>query len=177
MDDDAWFPLQELTGRLGGLVWVEEQVAAVLDRWASVESHASTAIWCASTASHHRWHSEIVRSVLPTSPRLEPERAVRAPSPGWEHAIAALGALDDPARTAARHKAMMRAIDPWIERETGALLELARPVSDAPLLRWLGFCALDHDRDGDQLAALLDSLRDDAVRFDDHLLLQDLDLR
>jgi hypothetical protein len=176
MRGDDWFTLAELTERLGGLVWVEEQLAELLSSWASVEASASVAVVLATASSHHRWHAEVVRGCLPTSPRLREVEVVCAPTAGWENAIATLSALTEVNATLPRLKALVKVIDPWIEREIGALRELSRPISDAAMMRWLRFVSLDHDDDGAATASLLTSQASAAVWVNDHRVVASLDL-
>ena len=176
MDGDDWFTLLELTNRLGSLVWVEEQLAEVLRGWSTVEAHASAAIFFATTARHHEWHGEIVRGCLPTSPQLLEPEVVRAPTSGWKTSMATLQDLTDPDATAARMKSLVKVIDPWIDREIGVLLELARPVCDAPMIRWLRFASHDHHDDSTAANLLIAALVSDAVRFEDHMVVNTLDL-
>jgi hypothetical protein len=176
VDGDDWFTLAELAGRLGSLVWVEEQLAELLRAWSTVEAHAPAAIFFATTGRHHRWHGEIVRSCLPTSPQLLEPEVVQPPTGGWRTSMATLQDLTDPDATAARLKSLAKVIDPWIDREIGVLLELARPVSDAPMMRWLRFVSLDHYDDGAAAEMLLAALVSDAVRFEDHMVVNTLDL-
>ena len=176
MDGDDWFTLAELTKRLGGLVWVEERLADLLTGWSRADEHAPSAIFFATSAGHHAWHGEVMRSCLPTSPELLDPDPVAAPTAGWEASIATLGDLDAPEATSTRLKALARVIDPWLEREIGALLELGRPVSDAAIMRWLRFSAIDHHDDGEAASHLLASRASEATTFDDHLLISSLRL-
>ena len=175
-DSDDWFTLAELTGRLGSLVWVEAGLAEVLAGWSSIEAHAGAAVLFATTSGHHSWHAAIVRSCLPTTPSLLDPDVVTAPTTGWIESMNKLRAVDDPEATTARLKAVARVIDPWLDREYGALRDLARPISDAPMMRWLNFAALDHDHDGDAAAQLLTTRTAQAVRFDQHVLVNELRL-
>jgi len=176
MDGDDWFSLAELTTRLGALVWVEEQLAQVLTQWGAIEDHAPSAVVFATTARHHAWHAEIIRGCLPTSPQLLEDEVVCTPTAGWQTAVVSLRALTDPGDTAVRLKALVKIVGPWLDREIGALLELGRPVSDAAMSRWLQFVSIDHQHDGEAVAALLTSQSSNAVRFGDHRVIAELDL-
>ena len=176
MDDDDWFSIAELTGRLGGLAWVEHSLSAVISDWAKSEADTAVAVVLRTTARHHEWHAEIVRSCLPTSPLLLDQDPVRPPTAGWERAVASLRTLQEPDSTAARLRVIVRVLDPWLQREIDALTLLARPVSDAAMQRWLRFASIDHHDDGEAIQLLLAGRADDAVRLDDHQLLQQLDL-
>lgn len=90
--------------------------------------------------------------------------------------MATLRSLTDPDATDARLKALAKVIDPWIEREIGVLLDLARPISDASMVRWLRFISIDHHEDGEASASLLASRTSSAIRFDDHLLIHEMSL-
>ena len=175
MEADDWFTLQELAGRLGALVWVEERLHEVLADWSAVDSHAQAAIVFSTTASHHRWHGEVIADCLPTSPQLNEAELVAAPTQGWADAVAAMRGLRAPDATATRLRVLTKVIDPWLDRETAALRELSRPISDAPLLRWLRFVCLDHD-DARSTAAALLANQTSAVRLDDHVALNEMDL-
>jgi hypothetical protein len=177
MRGDDWFTLAELTERLGGLLWVEEQLAELLSSWARVEASASVAVVFAATSGHHRWHAEVVRECLPTSPRLREVEVVSAPTAGWENAIATLSTLTGVNATLPRLKALVKVIDPWVEREIGALVDLSRPVSDAAMMRWLRFVSIDHHDDGAATASLLTSQASAAVSVNDHRVVASLDLR
>lgn len=176
MDDNDWFTLEELTGRIGGLVWVEEQLGDLLGFWLRVESDDATAVYLATASGHHRWHAEVLRKCLPTSPKLGAEHAVRPPTDGWDAAVVTLRKLNDPDATVARLRSLVKVLHPWVAREIGALVELARPVSDAPMSRWLRFVTIDHDDDGQAAVELLAAHADDAVRFDEHVLVNELSL-
>ena len=176
MRGDDWFTLAELTERLGGLVWVEEQLAELLASWAMVEASASVAVVFATTSGHHKWHAEVVRQCLPTSPGLREIEVVCAPTAGWENAIATLSALTEVNATLPRLKALVKVIDPWLEREIGALHDLSRPISDAAMMRWLRFVSLDHHDDGVSASSLLTSQASIAVSVDGHRVVASLDL-
>jgi len=139
-----WFPLDELTTRLGALTWVEQQLADVLDGWVATTPEAAAAVAFARTSRHHQWHSELLVEVLATSPQLEAHDRIVAPTTGWQRAIDQLRAVDD---TQARLNAVARLIAPWLDREVGAIRDLANPVSDADHDRILGFVSLDHQAD------------------------------
>ena len=173
---DDWFTLAELTQRIGGLVWVEERLAEVLHAWSAVESHAATAVYLAAAGGHHRWHGEVMRGCLPTSSSLLEPDPIRAPTSGWATAIVTLGEFTDPDATHSRLRSLVRVVDPWLERETGALAELARPISDAPMMRWLRFVRIDHHDDADSAVQLLAATSEDMVRLDDHLAVSNIDL-
>lgn len=176
MDDDDWFPLAELSERLGGLVWVEQSLSEVLSDWAQCDADPAAVILFGTTARHHRWHAEIIRGCLPTSPALLEVDPVRPPTEGWQRAINSLQGLVAPTSTATRLRAIVRTIDPWLGREIEALTLLARPVSDAAMQRWLRFVSIDHHDDGEAAQAMLEALAGEAVQLDDHQLLQQLDL-
>lgn len=176
MDDEEWFTLAELTERLGGLVWVEEQVASLLAAWAEVDADPAARVHFFTTGRHHRWHAEVLLAGLATSPQLRDPDVVRSPTVGWTRTIDTLSGVRSPDATTARLKAFVKVIDPWLDREIGALVELARPVSDAAMLRWLRFVAIDHADDGDHAELLLAAHASDAVSFDEHLLVHDLSL-
>ena len=161
---------------MGGLVWVESQLATIMRSWSQIEVEASVAVGFATIAGHHQWHSEVIEACLPTSPALDAEAAVSAPTEGWEAATQRLAALTDPDATTARLKAVVRVVDPWLSREIGALQELARPVSDAPMQRWLRFVSIDHDDDGEWASKLLTRGGNDVIGFDEHVLIGELDL-
>jgi len=162
--------------RLGGLVWVESQLAELYQLWSQIEAHAPAAVFFATAGSHHSWHAEVVGDCLPTSPALGAQNAIQAPTKGWRSAISILGSLTGPDTTTPRLKAINKFIDPWLDREIGALVELARPVSDAPMMRWLRFVSIDHHDDGDAVSAMLAARSGEAVRFDDHVMLGEIDL-
>lgn len=176
MDDNEWFTLAELTQRLGGLVWVEDNVAKLLEVWSQIDPHAPSAIAFATEAGHHRWHAEVIRGCLATSPALLADDVVVAPTQGWVTSLDSLHRLTDIDATSARLKALAKVIAPWINRETSVLMELSRPVSDAAMVRWLGFVDTDHRHDNEAIVGLLASRSGDAVRFDDHLAVNALDL-
>ena len=171
-----WFSLAELTERIGGLVWVEKQVGDVLVDWSKVDPAPSVAIALRIAGGHHHWHSEVLTSCLPTSPGLAPADAVKPPTSGWTATIETLRSLREPQGTAVRLRSIVKVINPWIEREIDMLIELARPVSDAAMTRWLRFASLDHDDDGGGLARLLAARSDEPVRFEDHAIVNGLDL-
>ncbi len=176
MQSDDWFTLAELTNRLGALVWVEENLANVLDQWVACESEASAAIHFATAGSHHRWHGEVIRGCLPTSPRLDAVNMILAPTSGWEQSVSTLSAIVEPDATEARLKALVKVVNPWLDREIGALLDLSRPISDAAMMRWLNFTTIDHDHDGEVAEMLLAAQASKAARFDDHRVISGLDL-
>lgn len=174
---DDWFPLEELNLRLAQLVWVEEAVAGVLDTWAGIESHAGATRAHAVAAAHHRWHAQVLGELLATSPALDASSAVGPPTPGWSQAIETLIELADPSRTATRLRVLLREINPWLARETGALLDLARPIADAELARWLRFIEIDHHDDGAGLGVMLEALIGNTESLEDRALLASVDLR
>jgi len=176
VEGDDWFTLAELAGRLGSLAWVEDQIADVLTTWSAIESHASSAIFFSTTSAHHRWHAAVIRQCLPTSPQLRAADVEGPPTGGWSASIATLGGLIDPDATAARLKALAKVVDPWLDREVASLLDVARPISDAAMMRWLRFISIDHDEDGQAARELAAARSADAVRFDDHRAVSALDL-
>ena len=176
MHGDDWFTLAELTERLGGLVWVEEQLSQLLAGWAANEASAPAAIFFAIAGGHHAWHAQVVRGCLPTSPRLTEHDVVVAPAIGWTRTITTLGTLTDAGATLPRLKALVKVIDPWLDREIGALLDLARPISDAAMMRWLRFITIDHHDDGQAAALLTASTASNTTYVDDHRLIAGLEL-
>ncbi len=87
-----------------------------------------------------------------------------------------LAELMEPDATVPRLKALAKVIDPWLEREIGALQELARPVSDAAMMRWLRFVSIDHHDDGQACALLVSSQSSTTVSVQDHRVIASLDL-
>jgi len=174
--DDDWFSFAELADRLGSLVWVEQQLSALLMSWSRVEAEPSAAIAFFTAARHHNWHSEVMAGCLPTSPQLRETELVTAPTPGWEDAMALLSDQQQPTATTMRLGALTKVIHPWLERETSALVSLARPISDAAIMRWLRFIELDHSDDGDSLALLCASVESTTIQLEDRVLLTQLDL-
>ena len=176
MHGDDWFTLAELTERLGGLVWVEEQLSQLLAGWAANEASAPAAIFFATAGGHHAWHAQVVRGCLPTSPRLTEHEVVVAPTIGWTRTITTLATLTDAEATLPRLKALVKVIDPWLDREIGALVDLARPISDAAMMRWLRFITIDHHDDGQAAALLTASTASNTTYVDDHRLIAGLEL-
>ena len=173
---DEWFSLVELTSRLGGLVWIEKQLAEVVGTWSGADANPRAQVLFAEASRHHGWHAEIVGGCLPTSEDLNPQAAVRAPTQGWGHAVDQLGNLSDPESTVGRLLALTRVVDPWIARETGALVDLANPVSDRAMTRWFRFVDLDHDVDHDQMVELVNELQADTISLGDRTILHSFDL-
>jgi len=159
----GWFPLIESTGRVAQLIWVERQLGFVLDAWSRSEAHAQSCLMFARNAEHHRWHAEILEGCLPTTPELAAHAAIRPPNDAWESAVAALRSLDGSDRSLVRLLALVREIDPWLSRETGALLALLRPIADGALIRWLRFVVIDHEAHATEGEALLAVLQADQV--------------
>lgn len=176
MHDDDWFTFAELAGRLGSLVWVEKELGELLVTWSKIEAQPSVAVALFATGRHHQWHSELIESCLPTSPQLQEPVLVTPPTPGWAEAIALLNEQIAPSATSARLRSLIKVINPWLERETAALRDLARPISDAAILRWLRFVELDHFDDGSAMAQLLTSVESTTVHMEDHVLLSQLNL-
>lgn len=177
MSDDDWFPLNELTARLAELVWVETAVADVFDAWSACEADGESAQAFRIAAGHHRWHSEVLTRCLPTSDQLADRCRPKPPTAGWETATAMLHELVDPDQSSTRLTVAVREIDPWLDRECSALLDLLRPIADAPLLRWLRFIVDDHQRDHAPLSDRLGALQGNTVQLGDRALLDRIDLR
>lgn len=176
MQDDDWFPLAELSERLGGLVWVEQSLSDVMSGWTTCEADPASVVLFGIAARHHRWHAEVTRGCLPTSPALLEPDPVRPPTEGWQRAVKSLHELVAPHSTATRLRAVVRTIDPWLQREIDALKLLARPVSDAGVQRWLRFISIDHHDDSEAAQRLLTGRDQEAVLLEGHQLLQQLDL-
>jgi len=170
--DEDWFPLVELTARLGALAWAEQAVGDCLQKWSAIEPDPVIAVFFDTAGRHHQWHAHVIRDCLPAYESLRENEPEQPPSPGWAAAIDAMGSLHDPDSTAARLRVLAKSIDPWFERELGMLMELANPVSDAGVSRWLRFVTLDHAEDGARAAVFLSNRSDDAVRLEDHHRLQ-----
>lgn len=177
MSDDDWFPLDELSARLAELVWVETAVADVFAAWSTHEADAASALAFRVAAGHHRWHADVLAGCLPTSAQLAETCRPKPPTPGWEAAIDVLHELVAPDQSSARLTVAVRKIEPWLERECSALLELLRPVADAALLRWLRFIVDDHQRDHAPLSARRAALQGNTVQLGDRALLDRIDLR
>ena len=176
MERDEWFTLSEVAERLGALVWVETQLAELLTGWSSIESEPAVAVHFATVGRHHRWHAHVIGECLPTMAALDRTAVVVAPTAGWQTSVETLRGLVGPDATSARLRSIVKVIDPWVAVDTASLLDLARPISDAAMCRWLRFVELDHHDDGAAAAELLANLNEPAVRFDDHLVVHDLDL-
>ncbi len=143
-DGDDWFALSELTLRLGGLIWVEEAVGSLLREWTADEPHVGARLAFSETGTHHAWHGEILRGLLATSPALRSTYSVRPPTENWKRAVDELTPVSE---TATRLLVVTRALHPWLDREFAALCDLSVQTSDRPLVRQLGFAALDHGHD------------------------------
>ena len=174
---DEWFPLEELSGRIGALVWVEERLFEVVGEWSSTEPVHAAAVVFAATSGHHGWHSQLLRDCLPTAVQLQEPPLVRPPTAGWESSIATMRALVGEDATSARLASLTKVVDPWLAREIGALLDLSRPTSDAAIARWLRFVEIDHQDDGLATAQVLDELQANIVSFRGRALAAELDLR
>lgn len=174
---DDWFPLVELAGRIAELVWVEQSLAELYEAWSAFEPHSGARILLAQASRHHAWHAEVLTGCLPTSPQLGEQATPRPPTQGWADAITMLRSIDAADQSPARLAAIVRQLDPWLVRETTALLDLARPVADAHLTRWLRFIEIDHHDDGAAMAELLDALQANTISLRDRSLLGQIDLR
>lgn len=175
-DPDSWFPFEELAERIAALVWVEQSLADLFEAWSSAEVHSGARILLAQTGRHHAWHAQVLSECLPTSPELADRAMPRRPTQGWADAIALLRSIVDGDQSPVRIAAVVRELDPWLVRETSALLDLARPVADAHLTRWLRFIEIDHHDDATSMAALLDVLQANTVSLHDRSLLSQIDL-
>lgn len=171
---DDWFPLDELTQRLAGLAWVEQQLADVFSGWVETTPHAATAVAFARAGDHHRWHSELLVDVLATSPQLAAGDRIGAPTEGWGRAIGQLRALD---ATEGRMAAIVRLIAPWFDREIASLRDLANPLSDRDHDRILGFVSLDHQADHEELTKLFELFQDQPVDLGRRREIAEIDLR
>lgn len=168
-----WFPLDELTTRLAELVWVEQQLAAVMAEWAQTTDQADVAVAFARAGGHHAWHAELLGEALATSPALAAGDRIAAPTAGWKRAVDQLRSVE---QTRARLAAISRLVGPWLEREIGALRGLANPVSDRDHDRLLGFVSLDHDTDHEGLQQLFESLDGGAIDLAGRRDLAEIDL-
>ena len=172
-----WFSLAEISERIGRLVWVEERLFEVVGEWSGAEPVHAAAVLFGSTSRHHGWHSQVLRECLPTSVQLREGSPVTAPTSGWQSAIAAMRSFDGEDATTMRLASLVRVVNPWLSRETGALIDVSRPTSDAAAARWLRFVGLDHDDDGSVAAELLDELQANTVSFRGRAAVAELDLR
>ena len=175
-DPDDWFTFEELAKRLAALVWVEQSLADLFQAWSALDAHSGARILLAQTGRHHAWHAETLNGCLPTSPQLADAATPRAPTQGWADALSILRAVDATDQSPARIAAIVRELDPWLKRETTALLDLARPVADAHLIRWLRFIAIDHHDDGAAMAELLEALQANTISLQDRSLLNQIEL-
>ena len=57
---------------------------------------------------------------------------VVAPTIGWTRTITTLGTLTDADATLPRLKALVKVIDPWLDREIGALVDWPAPSATPP---------------------------------------------
>lgn len=169
--NDEWFPITELTHRIGALIWVEEQLADVALGWSRSVQQPAAAVAFAEAGEHHIWHASTLRDHLPTSAALDAAAAVRAPTKGWERGAATLVGIVE---MQSRATAMTRLIHPWLDREFEALFAVCNPTSDRALLRALRFCDLDHSGDLAAIAQLGDS--SGAVNLGDRRRLNEIDL-
>ena len=175
MNDD-WFTLAELTERLGALVWVEEKMFEILGEWSAFEPVAKAAIVFATASRHHGWHAEIIADCLPTSPQLREREVIQPPTQGWADAIATLRSLAAPDATSTRLRSLVKVLNPWLARESASILDVARPVNDASVQRWLRFVEIDHYDDARAAAELLAAVGADTVQLRDHVTITSLDL-
>lgn len=173
---DDWFPLAELIERLAALVWVEKAMADLLDGWSRIEAHDRACAVFARAAAHHRWHADTIAGIVPTSPRLAEAATPHPPTSQWQAAIASLAELDAPDRTATRLAALVRELNPWLARETAALVDCAQPIADSALVRWLRFIEIDHHDDGSAVAELLNTLATNTVDMRDYELIASIEL-
>ncbi len=171
--NDRWFPLVELAGRIGGLIWVEQQLFELLGAWATDETDVASKLLFAETGRHHGWHAQLLTEALPTSPELLDRSLISAPSDGWVSAPSQLRRLQG---AGVRIRALERVLNPWVDREIAALQDLAVPSSDRPSTRLLNIVGFDHRRDQSECERVTEKRNSDVVDLDMQRLLASIDL-
>lgn len=171
--NDDWFTFDEATTRLAALVWVEQQLVDVLELWAMSSADAAATVAFGRAARHHEWHASLLVEALATSPQLDASARIVAPTSGWTAAATKLKALES---VDVRLTAVERIVEPWLEREIGALRDLANRVSDRDHDRLLGFVSLDHTADHAEIRELLAERSQAAIDLDDRRELAEITL-
>ncbi|MFV2038926.1 MAG: hypothetical protein ACC660_01650 [Acidimicrobiales bacterium] len=141
--------LTDLMVRVGGLVWVSEQLFAIEGRWATTLSSPPAVVHLATQSRHHGWHAGLWRDALPDSPSLEADTTIAPPDAGWERAVQLVQGMDE-APDAARLAVLYRGLLPRAFSRLAGLEELLGGPGDAHLTRIVGLVRPDllHDAMG-----------------------------
>jgi len=151
--------LAETARRLGRLRWVELRLFEVVGGWVSSTREADVQAMLATQSYHFAWHGRVWAERFPAGYGHDLELAT-SPGPsevddglaGWMTRVAALEG------SVARLTGLHRVVLPRLVVAYRRWREEADPVSDGPLLRWLGFVLADEVDDWQVGAAALQRL-------------------
>ena len=146
--------LQDTARFLGCARWLELRCFEVLGGWVASTAEPEVKLALARQSHHHAWHAELFERVLPVANGLADHRDAE-PGGGWTAFMDSLGALE---LTADRLTAAYALLLPAKLAEYEHWLEVADPVRDAPVRRWLGFVVADERVDLAEGRHLLDAL-------------------
>lgn len=132
--------LAETARRLGRLRWVELRLFEVLGGWVASTPEPAVQAMLAAQSYHHAWHGRLWGERFPSGYGHDLEAATAPASAALARWVDDVAALD---RTADRLCGLYRVVLPRLIVDYRTWRDEANPVSDGPLLRWLGFVLAD----------------------------------
>lgn len=164
-------PLDDIARRVGHCRWLEERCFEMLGGWVASTPEPEVKLLFARHSRHHAWHAELLFTCLPDTRDHDPDTLTAPAADGWPPAVDTLRAADD---TLSRLSIVSRVLVARLAAEYDSLLDVASPVRDAPLLRWVGVLVGDERARWAESEALLatfdaDRVADAAARAQAHL--------
>lgn len=132
-----------LSGRLGGLRWVESELFAVSGRWVTSTVEPDVRVMWAVQSLHHGWHAEVLRDRLPELRHLDVDTLTTGPA-GWGATLSAVAALT---ATPERLSGWFDLVVPALVSEYELLAEQLDDVATPGLRRWVDHVLLDERAD------------------------------
>lgn len=157
--------LLDTAGRVGRLAWVERRLFECLGRWSGDVADPSLAVHLGVHSRRHGWHSELLVERLPELRELESGRLVDA----GDDVRRFVDAVCEPGDGAAGLELLVgvyRVLLPAMLVSYRSVAAGARSVSDAALLRSLGFIEADQLQEWVSGIQLLDALLTDRAALE-----------
>lgn len=167
-----WHGLIPMSQRIGHHVWVERALFSWLGQWSAAGVEAPVAVHLGECAARHAWHADVLYQRLPELRELDAESLVVAPDAAAESFLAAALTPPEPERTVEALAGYVRVLLPVLLSSYRSLRADASAVSDASVLRWVGFVLRDDAEEWIRGEELLRTLLDESPQVDRALLRQ-----
>jgi hypothetical protein len=155
------FTVEETARRVGHYKWTEMRIFELMGGWVATVPELDIKLRLGTHCYHHAWHSELWHKRLPELREMNPERLTLPPNDDYVAFIDALGEPEAPDQTIEKLVGLYRVLLPRLIATYTYHLRNTSEITDAPTIRYLGFCLqddVDEWREGEMLVqSLLDT--------------------